>query len=38
MFSLFYEASLMVKKVKNLVAMQEIGFNPWVGKFPQRRE
>ena len=32
-------ASLVVAQmVKNLPAMQETGFNPWVGKIPWRRE
>ena len=32
-------ASLMVAQmVKNLPAMQETGFDPWVGKIPWRRE
>ena len=29
---------LVAQKVKNLPAMQETGFNPWVGKFLWRRE
>ena len=29
---------LDAQMVKNLPAMQEPGFNPWVGKMPQRRE
>ena len=28
----------MVQMVKNLPAMQEPGFDPWLGKFPLRRE
>ena len=28
----------MVQLVKNLPAMQETRFNPWVGKMPWRRE
>ena len=28
----------MAQIVKNLPAMQETGFNPWVGKIPWRRE
>jgi len=28
----------MAQMVKNLPAMQETGFNPWVGKIPWRRE
>ena len=32
-------ASLMVAQmVKNLPAMQETGFDPWVGKIPWRRK
>ena len=31
-------ASLVVQLVKNLPAMQETRFNPWVGKMPWRRE
>ena len=31
-------ASLVAQLVKNLPAMQETGFNPWVGKIPWRRE
>ena len=31
-------ASLMAQTVKNLPAMQETGFDPWVGKIPWRRE
>ena len=32
-------ASLVVAQmVKNLPAMQETGFDPWVGKIPWRRE
>ena len=30
-------ASLVTQSVKNPPAMQEPGFNPWVGKIPQRR-
>ena len=29
---------LVAQKVKNLPAMQETGFNPWVGKIPWRWE
>ena len=32
------EAPLEAQMVKNLPAMQETGFDPWVGKIPQRRE
>ena len=28
----------MAQTVKNLPAMQETGFDPWVGKIPWRRE
>ena len=31
-------ASLVAQLVKNSPAMQKIGFNPWVGKIPWRRE
>ena len=37
-FSRFMGASFVVQLVKNLPAMQETGFNPWVGKIPWRRE
>ena len=30
-------ASLVAQTVKNLPAMQDTGFNPWVGKIPWRR-
>ena len=30
-------ASLLAQKVKNLPAMRETGFDPWVGKIPLRR-
>ena len=30
--------SLVSQMEKNLLAMQEMGFNPWVGKIPWRRE
>ena len=33
-----YEASLVAQTVKDPPAMQETGFNPWVGKIPWRRE
>ena len=32
------EASLVAQRVKNLPAMQEIRFDPWVGKIPWSRE
>ena len=32
------EASLMAQMVKNLRAMQETMFHPWVGEIPWRRE
>ena len=32
-----YWASLVAQTVKNLPAMQEPGFNPWVEKIPWRR-
>ena len=35
---LVLEASLVTQKVKNLPAVWETGFNPWVGKIPWRRE
>ena len=31
-------ASLVAQLVKNPPAMQETGFNPWVGKIPWRRK
>ena len=31
-------ASLVAQLVKNLPAMLETKFDPWVGKIPQRRE
>ena len=31
-------ASLVAQSVKNLPAMQETGFNSWIGKIPWRRE
>ena len=31
-------ASLAAQRVKNLPAMQETGFDPWVGKIPWRRK
>ena len=31
-------AALVTQTVKNLPAIQEIGFYPWVGKIPWRRE
>ena len=31
-------ASLVAQRVKNLPAMQETGFDPWVGKIPWRRK
>ena len=31
-------ASLVAQLVKNLPAVQETGFNPWVGKIPRRRK
>ena len=34
----YYGASLMAQLVKNLPAVWETGFNPWVGKIPWRRE
>ena len=30
--------SLMAQMVKNLSAVQEPGFDPWVGKIPWRKE
>ena len=35
--ALMYWASLVAQTVKNLPAMQETGFDPWVGKVPWRR-
>ena len=37
MLSIFW-ASLVTQLVKNLPAMWETGFDPWVGKIPWRRE
>ena len=34
----YLRASLVVQMVKNPPAVQETGFNPWVGKTPWRRE
>ena len=34
----FLWASLVAQLVKNLPAMWETGFDPWVGKIPSRRE
>ena len=31
-------ASLVAQRVKNLPAMQEMGFNPWVRKISRRKE
>ena len=36
--SLSFQASLVARMEKNLPAMQEPGFNPWVRKIPWRRE
>ena len=33
-----HQASLMAQLVRTLSAIQETGFDPWVGKFPWRRE
>ena len=33
----FWGASLVAQMVKNLPAMQETRFDPWVGKIPGRR-
>ena len=35
---LWMEASPVAQMVKNLPAIQETGFNPWVGKIPWRRK
>ena len=35
---LVLEASLVAQKIKNLPAVWETGFNPWVGKIPWRRK
>ena len=32
-----YRASLVAQMAKNMPAMQEIGFNPWIRKIPWRR-
>ena len=32
------QASMVAQTVKNLPAMQETGFHPWVGKMPWRRK
>ena len=32
------DTSLVAQLVKNLPAIQEAQFNPWVGKIPWRRE
>ena len=34
----YYWASLVAQLLKNLPAMWETGFDPWVGKIPWRRE
>ena len=34
----FWGASLVAQMVKNLPAMQETRFDPWVGKIPLRKE
>ena len=34
----YVRASLVAQMVKNLSAVQETGFDPWVGKIPWRRE
>jgi len=36
--SLVIWASLVAQMVKNLPAVQETGFDPWVGRIPWRRE
>ena len=33
-----FRASLVAQLVKNAPAVQETGFDPWVGKIPWRRE
>ena len=38
MYCCFLRASLVAQLVKNLPAMRETRFNPWVGKIPWRRE
>ena len=35
---IYWWASLVVQRLKNLHAVQEAGFNPWVGKTPWRRK
>ena len=37
-FSAYFGASLLAQMVKNLAAMQETRFHPWVGKILWRRE
>ena len=37
-FPVDYVTSLVAQMVKNLPAMQETRFDPWVGKIPWRRE
>ena len=37
-FLTIFWASLVAQMVKNLPAMQETRFDPWVGKIPWRRE
>ena len=34
----YYWASLVAQLIKNPPAMQEAGFNPWLGEIPWRRE
>ena len=36
--SCLFQVSLVAQMIKNLPAMQEIWFNPWVGKIPWRRK
>ena len=33
-----WDSLMVAQMVKNLPAMQETGFDPWVGKIPWRRE
>ena len=35
---MFTGASLLAQSIKNLPAMQETGFDPWIRKIPWRRK
>ena len=37
-FIKYLYVSLVIQMVKNLFAMQETGFDPWIRKIPWRRE